>query len=192
MIEHKCSFKAFVRITSSITFLENIKRKIMATLFGHYLDFASGLVVDSSLLDNCCGKWKCGTTFSFVLGPVKRLEMTTEEVERTLGIPSKGWKIDLKVENYLTTFYKQLLHTYIMSHWVFVLYDIPHYQISFFLLHAIGRLLLKNWFCMWRRKTKPLKMKIVSSNFSSTYLIFNCFLFTNSHCLLRKELLRYI
>lgn len=119
MIEHKCLFKAFDKTAIVIIFLENIRRKIISTPFDHFLDFARCLAVDSSLLDDCCCRYESSTTFSFGSCPVRRLEMIGDEVGNFFSIPWKGRKIDLKVGNYHTTFYKQHLRTYVMSWRVF-------------------------------------------------------------------------
>lgn len=94
MTKYKCSFKAFVRNIGGLEFFENIRRKIQATPFGHYLDFEGSLAVDSSLLDNSCGRWESGNVFSFVPMLGRRIEMSCEEVSRILNIPWRGWKID--------------------------------------------------------------------------------------------------
>lgn len=78
MIEHKCSFKAFVRTTSGLKFSQNVKRKVEATPFGHYLNFGGRLVVDSSLIDYSCGRWEMGNVFSFGPTPSKGIEMSVK------------------------------------------------------------------------------------------------------------------
>lgn len=131
MIEHKCSLKEFVRMTSGLALSDRVRKKIQVTSFGHYLYFSGRLDIDSSLLDDSCGRWESGNAFSFGALPGKQIIMTPEEIGQIVNIPWTGREINLKAGDYISTFDKQYLRNHVMS-----------------------RFYLRSWQLLWRRKTK--------------------------------------
>lgn len=113
MNEHKCSFKAFLRVIESLHLTKRVRDKIKA--FGHFLDFKGGLVVDSSLLDNDCGCWEVGCEFSSGPATRTRLHMSPYELGSILNIPKIGRRMDLGSDDYQSIFYRNHLHNFIMN-----------------------------------------------------------------------------
>lgn len=127
MIVHKCSYKAFVEVIKGIKLIENIQEKIRRTPFGHFVIFGNKLVVDSSLLDDCCSRWKSNETFEIGILAVE-INITAEVVGKILHIPHGGWKIDLRWGDYRTTFYDTHLHQYIMNMYTLIYFCIFPYS----------------------------------------------------------------
>lgn len=65
MIEHKCSYKAFVKVIEFVELTSNVKRMILGTPFGHFMDLRKKITLDKALLDDSCGRWVGGANFEF-------------------------------------------------------------------------------------------------------------------------------
>lgn len=112
---HKCSYMTFVDIIKVLKLIERKKQKILSTPFSHFLEFKSKIIVDNSLLDDCCRCWVSRDTFLFGQSFGTKVHFTTSEVGEILNIPHGGRPMDFKRGDYKTTFYHKHLYKYMMN-----------------------------------------------------------------------------
>ncbi|KMZ56090.1 hypothetical protein ZOSMA_99G00200 [Zostera marina] len=116
LIQHKCIFSRIMSDRIGARLASSVKIKLMYTPFHHYMD-AGGLVVDSLLLDDICGRYIGESQFAF---GAFVLTCTDEDFGKILGLPHKGRKIDLlesssKSSASLGRFYQTHLHGKILT-----------------------------------------------------------------------------
>lgn len=114
MIDHKCFFVYVRKVISELNLIEEVKRSIKSTPFGHFLD-CPAMWVDSALLDDICGHWVEGKKFQFGGDNGQVLEVIVETLVSFSTSPTRAytlsWELEIMTQHYFEITYLNIQWT---------------------------------------------------------------------------------